>query len=251
VTARRMAVGLVAALLWMITPGAAVAAPVPGATYNGVASDGGGVSFTLSQDGTLVVSYQLRGVPGNTCQFNADGGAEVWAGAPIEQNAFSYKEGNALSFQGSFPGAQTASGSFQLHQDANGRSPACDTGVVTWTASTTSAPRGGPGGAGPGGSGSGPGSHRRSYATRVSLREASSQLLAGRVVSAVGACRAQRTVILWRGSRRIASTRTKRGGRFTFARSIEMRGRAIRASAPSRKVPTGACAAASSKFIKG
>jgi hypothetical protein len=76
-------------------------------------------------------------------------------------------------------------------------------------------------------------------------------MLTGRIASPVGACRAGRTVYLWRGSRRIASTTAKTAGKFSFPRSVKVRGRAVRASAPTHNVKTGVCAAGSSTFIKG
>jgi hypothetical protein len=76
-------------------------------------------------------------------------------------------------------------------------------------------------------------------------------MLTGRIASPVGACRAGRTVYLWRGSRRIASTTAKTGGKFSFPRSVNVRSRAVRASAPTHNVKAGVCAAGSSTFIKG
>ena len=245
---RRAIVILAAVLACASAAAPAGAAPIAGATYTGTAADGAQVSFTISPDGTLVTSYQLVGVPGNTCSFFANGDAGAWPGAPIEDNAFTYHLRTAIALQGSFAGTRSASGTFDFHQDATSQTPACDTGLVRWTASTTANPV--PGQGGGGGPGSGPGRRHHSIATRISLRR-SPRKLGGRVTSPTGGCRAGRTVILWRGSRRIGSTRSKAGGSFSFARSPQLRGRPVRVSTPARTARAGACAAASSTFIKG
>lgn len=243
---------------------AAGATAVPGATYTGSAADGARIKFTISADGKLVNSYQFVGVQAATCQFYSNGMAPEWPGAPIANNAFSYqliRSGieTSIWFNGTFPGPQSASGTFELRQDATNQNPACDTGTVSWTATTTATPGGsggsggsGSGGSGSGGSGSGSGGgHGRKFKTRVTLRRASARQLTGRIMSPAGACRAGRKVILWRGKRRIASTKAKAGGKFSFARSQRIRGRFVRASAPTRRVRAGSCAAASSKLIRG
>jgi hypothetical protein len=243
-----------------IAVGPAGAAPIPAATYSGRASDGAGVTFTVSSDGTLVQSYQLQGVFGDHCQFLAAGAFGVWPGAPIVGGAFHYQLGYAIQFQGTFPGAQTAAGSFHLHQKAVGSNAPCDSGTVSWTATTTASPpagsggRGGTtggGGSGGSGTGAGGGGPMPAFATSITLRKSSKMRETGRITSPNGACRASRSVMLWRGRRRIASTKTKANGTFWFKRSAAVRGRAIRASSPARKVRAGYCDAGSSTFIKG
>ena len=227
----------------------AVADPVPGATYNGMAADGANVTFTVSPDGTLVDSYRITNVIANGCQFTAEGDKGVWEGAPIVNNAFSYQLGDAIFFQGTFPGAQSASGTFRLHTGA------CETGTVAWTVKTTANPpppaTGGPPGTGGGGGGtgsSGGGGSKHVFVTRVTLRKLSSKRLGGRISSPSGACRAGATVILWRGQRRFARTKTKANGTYWFARSNAIRGRRVRASVLKRTVTAGVCAAGSSTF---
>lgn len=229
----------------------AAGAPVPGATYKGVGDHGVLVSFTLSPDGTLVTSYQLFDVPGNTCSFSSAAGPQGFPGVPIANNTFSYEVHPLTSvvFHGTFTGPTSASGTLRLYQSATGQTPACDSGTLNWTATNTSTPPGGTG-SGPGGSGSGPG-HHRPFLTRISLRRASVRWLTGRIASPAGSCRAGRKVILWRGSRRIATTKAKAGGKFSFARSLKVRGRAVRVSTATMNVKSGVCAAGSSKFIKG
>jgi hypothetical protein len=254
---RRLIGIVVVALVSAIGVASAAAYPVPGATYTGVASDGAQVQFTISSDGTLVTSYYLVGVQGNTCSLYTNGETPEWDGAPIGANAFDYEHAGSglvasISFQGSFPGAQSASGTFSVHQDATSNSPACDTGTVSWTAMTTSkpsAPGTGPGGSGGHGSGSGPGGNGRTFVTRIRFRRLSRTHLGGRIGSPNLTCRARRKVYLWRGSHRIASTTSKANGSYTFARSAAVRGRRVRASSPARTISAGTCAAASSTFI--
>ena len=227
----------------------------PGATYNGVAADGANVTFTVSSDGTIVDSYKVSDVVvANACTFLAEGDSGVWPGAPIVNSTFEYTLADAVLFGGAFPGPQLVA--FRLYDAATNGRPACDTGTVSWTATTTATPP--PSGSGNGngsgngkgtGSGSGGGAHR--FASRVALRRLSPKLDGGRIISASSACRANRKVILWRGRRRIASTRSKAGGRFSFARSATVRHHSIRASVAARTVPAGICAAGSSTFIAG
>jgi hypothetical protein len=224
----------------------AFAAPIGGATYTGVAADGAQVTFTVSPDGTLVDSYRFDGVFGNDCMFFGEGDQGVWQGAPIHNNAFTYSLGSAMSFAGAFSGKQSVSGTFQMHQDAIENRPACDTWSVNWTASTTATP-GGSGGGGNGGGGHG---GTLAIATRVSLRRGSAKLL-GALHSSSKACLVSRTVILWRGSRRMGHTSSRAGGKFYFARKASLRGSHVRASVLARTVRGGLCSAGSSTFIRG
>jgi hypothetical protein len=231
----------------------AAADPIGGATYRGVAADGATVELTVSSDGTLVDSYVITGVNGQvpggrTCMFVAEGQSGVWEGAPIDSNTFAYQLRNQILFEGTFRGAKAASGTFRLFTPATSSSPGCDTGMVNWTASTTATPRGGPGGSSGTATGNG---HKPTFSTRVTFRKASSKMLRGQLKSPNAACRARRTVILWRGKRRIGSTKSNARGKFSFARKASMHGRAVRASTAARSVQAGACAAGSSKFIKG
>jgi hypothetical protein len=62
---------------------------------------------------------------------------------------------------------------------------------------------------------------------------------------------AARTVILWRGSKRIASVKSKSNGTFAFAHPGTMSGHSFRASVLLMQTKTSICAAASSTFIHG
>jgi len=226
---------------------------IPGATYAGVAQDGGKVSFTIAADGTSVTAYRISDVPGSTCTFNAEGDARAWEGAPIVDGWFDYRLEDAIAFRGRFPGPQTAAGTFRFDNPATTATAACDTGTVAWTATTATPPPGGgssgsPGG--PTGSGAGTGPATPRFATRVAFRRLSRTRLGGRIRSASRACRAHRRVTLWRGQRRIATTHAHADGSFAFARSARLHGRDVRAAAAARTLRGGICAAGSSRFIR-
>lgn len=215
--------------------------------------------FVIAADGTSVTSYRISDVPGSTCTFNAEGDASIWEGAPIVDGAFDYALEDAIAFHGTFPGAQTAAGTFRFDNHATSATPACDTGTVSWTAATTAAPPAtGGGGAGGGGgqtggtpSGTPKPTAAPRYATHVTFGRLSHTRLGGHIGSASRACRAGRVVTLWLGQRRIATTRTRTDGSFRFARSARVRGRRVRASTPLRTVKGALCTAGSSRFLKG
>lgn len=229
----------------------AYADAIPGAAYSGRAANGARVDFTVSSDGTLVDSYSVSDSKGSTCTFNAAGQKGFWEGAPISGRVFDYRLASAFFLHGTFTGPQSAAGTFQFHNAAIGSTPACDTGVVSWTATTTATPPSG--GQGNGGNGNGTGgvhSSRPKFATRVALRKLSAKRLGGRISSSTRACRSGRALIIWRGGHRIGSTRTQAGGRYSFRRTPALRGRRVRVTALARSVPAGTCAAGSSKFIR-
>jgi hypothetical protein len=261
----------------------ASAGPVPGASYEGQAADGATVDFTVSSDGTLVDSYRIKGAHGTyagesdavTCYFVGEGDPGTWEGAPIVTNAFSYTAGND-SFQGTFNGAQTATGSFRFYQAADSSSPSCDTGTVTWTATTTSPPpstgtgTSTGGGSGPGtgtgtGTSTGTGSGTQTtttstgkkptakakprYTTRVVFGKLAHGKLGGTLKSSGKMCRATRTVTLWLGPKPFASTRSKANGSYAFTLKKPERGRHVRAAVKTTTLKSAVCTASTSKFI--
>ena len=238
--------------------GQARADAIPGAVYAGSAQDGASVTLTVASDGTSVTAYRISNVPGSTCTFNAEGDARIWEGAPIVDGAFDYALEDAIVLHGTFPGAQTAAGTFRFDDHATAATPACDTGTVSWTASTTAAPPASSGGGGqPGGSqpsgpsGARPAPAKPRFATHVTFRRLSRTRLGGKLSSASRSCRAGRLVTLWRGQRRVATTRTRSDGSFGFARAKSLRGRDVRAAAPASTLKGAVCAAGSSRFVKG
>jgi hypothetical protein len=255
----RRAVVLAAALATAAAP--AVADPIAGASYTGVAADGAAVTFTISPDGTLVNSYRVSGARGDTCVFTGEGDEAIWEGAPIVSNSFQYRLYDSILFRGTFPGPQSAAGTFRFYNRATSASPACDTGTVSWTATTTATPPPTsstgpyspppPGTPTPGQPSTGTaGNKKPTFATRVALRKLSRTRIGGRVSSANKACRGGRTVYLWLGSRRIAKTRTKSDGSYKFVRSAKIRGKRVRAAASTRSSATVVCAAGSSIRIR-
>jgi hypothetical protein len=249
---RRLRAAILVALAAAVLAVPAAAAPIPGATYHGKASDGAILTFTVSADGSDVSYYQLLDVIAGACRLTAEGDAGVWSGAPISGNSFTYQLGdlqtvNSILFQGTFTGAKSASGTFRLYDVATPQTAACDTGAVTWTATTTASP------SGPktGGGGGGPGPGTATFATRVSFHRVSSKRLGGRLGSSAVACRAGRTITLWRRSRRIATTTSNAKGKFSFDRSTRVRSQRVRVTVTARKVKAGMCAAGSSTFIDG
>ncbi len=246
-------------------PAIAAATAIPGASYAGTTSKGGSIQFTISSDGTIVNSYQVFGLHGtypngNGCALEAGGAAGVWEGAAIVDNSFQYSLGTNNLWQGTFPGAQSASGTIRLFIPGS-PSGACDSGTLTWTATTAATPPGGGGGGGgtpPGGGGGGgtpPGGGHKptkkspTYATRLELRRLSRTKLAGRISSSDRMCRADRKVLVWIGAKRAGSTRSKSNGTFSFARTNSMRGQHVRVSVSAQKLRDGLCGAGTSKFI--
>ena len=262
---RRALSGKIVALMAALAGLAAVPAaadPVSGATYTATAGDGAKVTFTVSSDGTMVQSYEISGTASNGCQFMSEGQPSGWSGAPINHNKFDWENGNAVSFKGTFDGAQTASGTFDVaNPDPSAN---CNSGTVNWKASTSASGSGGNGGSGGGsgggkggsgggsggsGGGGGKGGHgAHRYATRVVLRKHSSTRLSGRLATVAG-CRAGRIVVLWHGKHRVGRVTSDGSGRFAFTASSKFRGRALRASVLARSISSGLCSAGSSKFL--
>ena len=247
------AISGVAALVAMSGAAApALAAVVPGATYNGKGADYALVTFTVSSDGSTITSYSITNVRGNTCMFNGNGVAGSWAGTPIVNGAFDFQLGTGLTFQGSFPGAQTASGTFEFHDNAvPGQTAACDSGVVSWTATTTSAPPNGKGNGNGIGNGNGGGAHTARVVTHVTFGKLSRTRIGGRLRSSSRGCLVSRSVILMRGSKRITTTRTKANGTYSFARSGKVHGHRVHVQVTARTLAGTLCEAASSGVVKG
>jgi hypothetical protein len=247
---------MVIALGSVLAASSALGAEIPGATYTGTHPGGGTIEFTVSADGTRLDSYRIRDVPGDTCIFNAGGDKGEWEGAAIIDHAFEYRLYESLIFRGAFSGAQSASGTFRMSNPAvPGVKPACDTGTVPWTATTTATPAttatGSSQRAGsPAAPASPTGTAKRSFGTSIGLRRLGKTKLAGRIRSAHSGCASKRRVTLKRGSTTIGSTLSRADGTFRFPRSASIRGRLVRATVSVRTGATATCAAGSSKQIK-
>ncbi len=70
--------------------------------------------------------------------FIGDGALGVWKGVPIAHHAFAYALGNALTFHGTLMGNERIAGTFKFYTPSAGRTPACTTGTVRWTARVVS-----------------------------------------------------------------------------------------------------------------
>jgi len=256
-TGRSLALGLGAALaLALGCAGAAGAGGVPGASYAGALPNGATIELTVSGDGTRLVRYRLANVQGDTCVFLAEGEPPEWE-TPISGDAFEYKLYDAILFRGSFGAGNTVSGTFRLLNHAvQGVKPACDTGTVSWTASTTAvAPGpGAPAGGGPAGAVS-PAvavtSPRARYRSKLQLRRRNSRQLSGRVSSPNRACLAGRRIALRRGAVTLATTRSRADGSFVFRRTHATHGRSVRARVSELVRPATVCAAAQSSLLRG
>jgi hypothetical protein len=147
----------------------AAAQVTPGAVYSGTASNGGAVTFEITPDGSAVTKFNLRNVV-LTCDdgstqppFDANyaphqepnGSTYPGANFPISGNTFSFNEtlpGDNTQITGSFAADRTVTGTYHFHVNPqstpNGPTPACDSGQITYRA-TTSTPAGPAGPAGP------------------------------------------------------------------------------------------------------
>jgi hypothetical protein len=253
---RELRVLVFAAIVCAAVAVPALASPVPGATYNGRTADGAYVRFTVSANGKQVDAYEITGVIGDTCQFSAEGNQPAFPGAPITGNGFTYGFDGAFSFSGKFNGAQSASGTYHFHRNAVGTQPGCDSGVVSWTATTTAKPGASPT---PGGTSPTPGTSSTSgtpgtpgmatVKTRVSLRKMALARLGGQITAARGTCTRSRIVTLWRGNKKIRSTRSGNRGSYSFARTASVRGRRVHVTVAKSTVTGAICSAASSKTV--
>jgi hypothetical protein len=284
---------LMAALAGTASP--AIADAVPGASYRGVASDFAIVTFTVAADGSAVSSYSITNVHGSTCNFEGNGVAGSWAGTSIVNDAFDYTIGSSMTFQGSFTGAQSASGTFQFQNAAvPGEAAACSTGTVNWTATTAATPPTGGGsgssgggsgssgggsgssgggtgssgggsgssGGGSGSSGGGSGSRgggsatsggasaKTKIPTRIVFGKLPRNQLGGRIRSAGKQCLARRTLILLKGSKRIAVTRSKVNGTYAFRSAATLKGQKLHVQVMALTTASAICEAASSANVK-
>jgi hypothetical protein len=111
--------------------------------YTGRANDGSQVTFTVALGSGQVEAYHFDDVvgrrrSGDKCIFVGNGALGVWKGVPITRNQFSYTLGTALIFHGSFSGPRRIQGTVRFFSPAVGRTPACATGVIRWSARTSS-----------------------------------------------------------------------------------------------------------------
>lgn len=239
----------------LLLAGQAGAAQIAGATYTGTHAGGGALSFTVGADGSRLVSHRIEAIPGDTCIYVAQGDAGEWVGAPVLGNVFAYDLHDAFFFTGTFPGEQTAVGTLRLFNRAvAGVKPACDTGVIQWSASTQSVapPAGQAPAVTPPGTTPRPATRpkRRTYRTTLLVRKPTARRLTARVRSLGAGCARGRTVKLKRGLRTIASATSSASGLVAFKLSASMRGQRVRMTVGAKVGATLACTAGSSKTLK-
>ena len=134
----RLAPVLLAAALFAV-PIDASANHIAGATYNGT-SAGGAVSFTVTPDGAGISSFSIDGPVPNNCGSVSNFQKNYTTPLPITNHTFS-DNSSTFVLNGSFPGTQSASGTYRIKTTIYGPGGGtCDTGDVAWNASTTASP---------------------------------------------------------------------------------------------------------------
>jgi hypothetical protein len=114
---------------------------IAGATYNGTTSEGGTVSFTVSADGSGIVIARIID-PGPTCNFETIIRYYTASGdpLPIVNHAFS-DPNERFQFQGSFPGPESAEGTFTAGGEHSEYTPTAHcASTLSWSASTKAPP---------------------------------------------------------------------------------------------------------------
>jgi len=136
-TIRILGLGVAAAAVaLLLSMSHASAQPVAGAYYAGeITGCGeppcGTVDFTVSGDGLEVEDFTAYDVPGNVCEFQ--GQYPFPFDLDIVDDSFGPGLPGLYEVSGSFPSEGSAAGTLRLVNT----NPPCDTGVLDWTAITT------------------------------------------------------------------------------------------------------------------
>jgi hypothetical protein len=126
-----------AAMLGALFATEAGAFHIPGATYTGTHSYGGGVEFTVTPNGEGLSRFAATGsIPGSTCTFTGGSTTTYVTPLPIVNHAFN-DSSQAMPKNGTFGSVQSAEGQFQIRSTG---APSCNSPVVTWNATTTASP---------------------------------------------------------------------------------------------------------------
>jgi hypothetical protein len=230
-----------------IVPATSFANAIPGATYKGTSAHGGTFDLTVSHNGQYVSSYHIFGVYGTYstgagCAFDAGGAYGSMPGGAISGNAFSFSLAGTV-VQGAFAGAQSVSGTFRLYQPATPQTPACDSGTIGWTATTTASPSGN-------GNGKKPPGGTSAFATWLTLHRVSALRLAGRVDSSSAMCRRDRRVVVWIGHSRVRAIRSKGTGSFSFVLGRSKHRRRVHVSVAASTMSQVICRAGASHSVR-
>jgi Ca2+-binding RTX toxin-like protein len=118
---------VVAGALWGVA--SAGANHIAGATYNGTLTGAGSFSFMVSGNGSEINYLSNGPIAANGCTYDSNSGS---IDVPITNHQFNYST-RSLNFSGTFGGKQSASGTFRLNFG-------CDTGFLSWNATTTASP---------------------------------------------------------------------------------------------------------------
>ena len=109
----------------------AAAFHIPGATYSGAVGGGGGISFSVSSDGSSVTNLTLTGIHAGDCTLSSK---QYTQPVPITNNTFNNGE-----VSGGFPNVRGAYG--RLSIVVSGITSSC-TIATTWSAITSASPSG-------------------------------------------------------------------------------------------------------------
>jgi hypothetical protein len=104
---------------------------INGATYNGTVTSGGTIQFTVTADGSAVTQITVQNLRGNGCTLPSQTSP---VRIPISGDPHGFSLVGQQSVTGTFHADQAAQGTLRYQSFGRG---ACDTGVVSWTATTT------------------------------------------------------------------------------------------------------------------
>jgi hypothetical protein len=136
---------LTSACVLGLTAAMAVAAkPLPRLTYVAKLNGGASVRLTLARGHKLVDSYQIlhvtghqtrngKTIPRGTCGFEGRGAKGVFKPVAVSSGKFSYRLGPAFRLNGTIK-QKKITGTFMFSDPAAGKTPACSTGTVRFTA---------------------------------------------------------------------------------------------------------------------
>lgn len=137
----RTYLGAVAAVALLTAAAPALGNHISGATYVGNFPSGGTMEFDVAPDGSGVTRFAVANVATECGTVTS----QTTGNVPITDHSFAQSSG-ALQFSGTFPGTQTAQGTFQYKLFGY---PSCTSSVFNWNASTTSQPSSQPAGTPP------------------------------------------------------------------------------------------------------
>ena len=122
----------------LIAGAPAQATHIPGATYKGTHAGGGTVSLTVSDDGSAIVSFSAKNVPGFSCTFTS---FSTNFRVPISDHKFGKSNpSSTFGMNGSFRAVQGVRGTFYIQEPGCTTEGPDETPNVPFSATTTSRP---------------------------------------------------------------------------------------------------------------